>query len=49
MDGIFTPFVWRVFDGEGKRKKWDGAREAIEKVNAELAAAKARNKNKKVQ
>ncbi|CZR42675.1 flavin depend monooxygenase that catalyses the oxidation of rubrofusarin to 9-hydroxyrubrofusarin [Fusarium proliferatum ET1] len=47
MDGIFTPFVWRVFDGEGKRKKWDGAREAIEKVNAELAAAKARNKNKK--
>jgi len=49
MDGIFTPFVWRVFDGEGKRKKWDGAREAIEKVNAELAAAKARNKKKKSQ
>ncbi|SCV61125.1 flavin depend monooxygenase that catalyses the oxidation of rubrofusarin to 9-hydroxyrubrofusarin [Fusarium fujikuroi] len=47
MDGVFTPFVWRVFDGEGKRKKWDGAREAIEKVNVELAAAKARNKNKK--
>ncbi|RKL20363.1 hypothetical protein BFJ68_g3069 [Fusarium oxysporum] len=47
MDGIFTPFVWRVFDGEGKRKKWDGAREAIEKVNAKLAAAKVKNKNKK--
>ncbi|KAF9776439.1 hypothetical protein IL306_005374 [Fusarium sp. DS 682] len=49
MDGVFTPFVWRVFDGEGKRKKWDGAREAIEKVNAELAAAKLRAKNKRIQ
>ena len=30
-DGIHTPFVWRVFNG--KRKKWDGARVGIEKVN----------------
>jgi dimethylaniline monooxygenase (N-oxide forming) len=34
---------------DGKRKKWDGARQAIEKVNAELEAAKARAKNKKTQ
>jgi dimethylaniline monooxygenase (N-oxide forming) len=47
MDGIYTPSIWRIFDG--KRKKWDGAREAIEKVNAELEAAKARAKNKKTQ
>ncbi|KAM0323264.1 hypothetical protein ACHAQA_008855 [Verticillium albo-atrum] len=37
-DGIYTPFVWRVF--EGKRKRWDGARGAIEKVNAQVAARK---------
>ncbi|KAM0271311.1 hypothetical protein ACHAPA_002918 [Fusarium lateritium] len=47
MDGIFTPFIWRLFDG--KRMKWDGARQAIEKVNAELDAAKARAKSKKAQ
>ncbi|KAF4961788.1 hypothetical protein FSARC_10084 [Fusarium sarcochroum] len=45
MDGIYTPFMWRVFDG--RRKKWDGARAAIEKVNAEVAAAKVRAKNNK--
>lgn len=31
MDGIHTPFLWRVFDG--KRKKWESARAEIEKVN----------------
>lgn len=31
MDGIYSPHIFRVFDG--KRKKWDGAREAIEKAN----------------
>ncbi len=34
MDGIPTPFLYRLFEGrEGGRKKWDGAREAIYKAN----------------
>ncbi|UPK97593.1 hypothetical protein LCI18_008528 [Fusarium solani-melongenae] len=41
MDGIYTPFLWRVFDG--KRKKWDGARAEIEKVNAYVEVAKKKN------
>ncbi|KAM3469874.1 hypothetical protein MY5147_006753 [Beauveria neobassiana] len=32
VDGIYSPFLLRVFDS-GKRKKWDSAREAIEKLN----------------
>ena len=31
MDGIDTSFVYRLFDG--RRKKWDGAREAIMRTN----------------
>lgn len=31
MDGIYSPHLYRVFDG--KRKKWDGARKAIEEAN----------------
>jgi dimethylaniline monooxygenase (N-oxide forming) len=31
MDGIHTPFVYRLFDG--RRKKWEGAREQILKAN----------------
>lgn len=31
VDGIYSPHLLRVFDG--KRKKWNGAREAIEKAN----------------
>jgi dimethylaniline monooxygenase (N-oxide forming) len=31
MGGIWSPCIYRVFDG--KRNKWDGARNAIEKVN----------------
>ena len=31
MDGIDTPFVYRLFDG--RRRKWDGAREAIMRTN----------------
>ncbi|KAJ9145101.1 FAD/NAD(P)-binding domain-containing protein [Pleurostoma richardsiae] len=31
MTGVYSPHVYRVFDG--KRKKWAGAREEIEKVN----------------
>lgn len=42
MDGIYTPFIWRVFNG--KRKAWDGARAEIEKINAEVAE---RNRLKK--
>ncbi|KAK5723057.1 hypothetical protein LTR17_014018 [Elasticomyces elasticus] len=33
MDGIYSPHAYRLFDSEGRRKKWDGAREAILKVN----------------
>ncbi|KAJ3493512.1 hypothetical protein NLG97_g4683 [Lecanicillium saksenae] len=32
VNGIYSPFLFRVFDG--KRKKWDGAKEAIERLNA---------------
>lgn len=35
MDGISTPFVYRLFDG--RRKKWEGAREQILKANARVA------------
>ncbi|KAF2257729.1 hypothetical protein CC78DRAFT_538321 [Lojkania enalia] len=31
MDGICSPHIYRLFDG--KRKKWDGAKEAILKAN----------------
>lgn len=35
MDGVNTPFVYRLFEGrgEGGRKKWDGARDAIRWAN----------------
>lgn len=45
MAGILTPAIYRVFDG--KRKKWDGARQAIEKINAEAAERKANAKKAK--
>lgn len=32
MNGIFTPVFYRLFDSD-RRKKWNGAREAIEKMN----------------
>lgn len=32
MGGVFTPIFYRVFDSD-RRKKWDGARQAIEKMN----------------
>ncbi|KAF6828212.1 hypothetical protein CMUS01_08666 [Colletotrichum musicola] len=31
MGGLYSPHIYRFFDG--KRKKWDGAREEIERVN----------------
>jgi len=31
MDGILSPHIYRLFDSE-RRKKWDGAREAIERL-----------------
>lgn len=36
VNGIYSPFLLRVFDG--KRKKWDGAREAIERLNRKSVA-----------
>jgi dimethylaniline monooxygenase (N-oxide forming) len=44
MGGIWTPHVYRVFDG--KRKTWEGAREAIGRVNETVAASKRRQKAK---
>jgi dimethylaniline monooxygenase (N-oxide forming) len=38
MDGILSPHVYRLF--EGKRKRWDGARQEIEKVNQRAAERK---------
>lgn len=39
MDGVWSPHIHRYFDG--KRKRWKGAREAIERVNGvEVAPAK---------
>ncbi|KAH7383016.1 flavin monooxygenase-like protein [Cadophora sp. MPI-SDFR-AT-0126] len=32
MRGVMTPFMYRVFD-EGKRKKWEGAKDAIVHAN----------------
>lgn len=37
MDGLLLPFQYRLFEG-GKRKRWEGARDAIIKVNKELRA-----------
>lgn len=31
VDGVDTPYVYRLFDG--RRKKWDGAKEAIYRQN----------------
>ena len=36
LGGIYTPHLFRVFDG--KRKKWDGARAEIERVNRLVSA-----------
>lgn len=43
MDGIYTPFMFRVFDG--KRKTWDGAKAEIERVNQSVAEMKKRKKD----
>ncbi|KAI5459674.1 FAD/NAD(P)-binding domain-containing protein [Mariannaea sp. PMI_226] len=43
MDGVYMPAIWRVFDST-KRKKWDGAREEIVKVNAAVEASKRKKK-----
>ncbi|CAH0044434.1 unnamed protein product [Clonostachys solani] len=40
VDGIFTPHILRLFDG--KRKKWDGANEEIERVNRSVQDMKKR-------
>ncbi|RMZ77703.1 hypothetical protein DV738_g4246, partial [Chaetothyriales sp. CBS 135597] len=33
MDGLYSPHLYRLFDSGGRRKAWDGAREAIIKAN----------------
>lgn len=35
MDGVYSPHIYRVFEG-GKRKAWDGALAEIERVNQAL-------------
>ena len=39
LDGIYSPHAFRLFPSE-KRRAWDGAREAIERVNAEVQQQK---------
>ncbi|KIW81362.1 hypothetical protein Z517_04387 [Fonsecaea pedrosoi CBS 271.37] len=41
MDGIYSPHVYRLFDSNGRRKVWAGAKEAIISVHEE---AKRRRK-----
>lgn len=33
MNGVNSPHIWRLF--EGRRKKWEGAGEAVRRVNGE--------------
>jgi dimethylaniline monooxygenase (N-oxide forming) len=44
MGGIWSPHIHRMF--EGKRKRWDGAREAIERVNERARERKEGAKEK---
>ena len=40
MSGVQTPFLYRLFEQvPGKRKAWDGAREAIYKANGKTMPA----------
>ena len=41
LNGIYTPHLFRVFDG--KRKKWEGARAEIERVNRLVAGSKKKS------
>jgi dimethylaniline monooxygenase (N-oxide forming) len=47
MGGIWSPSIHRVFN-TGKRKCWDGAREAIERVNERVAMMREEAKKKAV-
>ncbi|CAN9376128.1 unnamed protein product [Alternaria alternata] len=47
MGGIWSPSIHRVFS-TGKRKCWDGAREAIERVNERVAKMREEAKKKAV-
>jgi dimethylaniline monooxygenase (N-oxide forming) len=38
MSGVNSPHLWRLFDG--RRKKWDGAAKAIQKVNEDIRRRK---------
>jgi dimethylaniline monooxygenase (N-oxide forming) len=38
MSGVNSPHLWRLFDG--RRKKWDGAAKAIQKVNEDISRRK---------
>lgn len=42
MGGVNSPHLWRLY--EGRRKRWDGADEALRKVNADIRARKERAK-----
>lgn len=48
VDGIDLPYLYRLFDGrEGSRLKYEGARDAIFRVNKEIKEKSARHKKKK--
>ncbi|KAK6432798.1 hypothetical protein LTR95_011026 [Oleoguttula sp. CCFEE 5521] len=44
LDGVMTPHAWRLFDMGRGRKTWSGAREAVERANADMRALEEREK-----
>nr|OQO16618.1 hypothetical protein B0A51_14119 [Rachicladosporium sp. CCFEE 5018] len=44
LDGVMSPHAWRLFDMGRGRKVWSGAREAVEKANADMRVLEEREK-----
>jgi dimethylaniline monooxygenase (N-oxide forming) len=51
VNGIWSPHIYRLFDPSrpNGRRKWDGAREAIIRVNEHMKANMERRKKEKRQ
>ena len=51
VNGVWSPHVYRLFDSSrpGGRKKWDGAREAIIRVNEDVKAGLEKRKRQRAQ
>ncbi|OQO00824.1 hypothetical protein B0A48_13511 [Cryoendolithus antarcticus] len=46
LDGVMSPHAWRLFDIGRGRKTWNGAREAVEKANADMRVLEEREKRR---